>query len=218
MENLLNMQNKYNQQIKDFVNTCHKIADYNLVQCSSGNLSYRLDENLAVLSASGSWLADITEDQVAICSLNDGKCINEKTPTAESTFHLQILKQRQDVNVVLHFQSPFATAITCGNPDDYNFNLIPEIPYYIDPPAVVDYLPPGSQQLADTVTDALKDKDLAILRNHGLVTVGKDFNDVIQKACFFELACRILLLQDNPAFLTQKDVDNLSKGLVKYKT
>ena len=47
--------------------------------------------------------------------------------------------------------------------------------------------------------DALKDSQshLAILKNHGLVTVGRDFNDTIQKAVFFELACRILLTNPN---------------------
>ena len=205
---------KIENQIKAFIDACKKIADYGLVRCSSGNLSYRLDENLAILSASGSWLADINSEQVAICTIDDAQCINEKKPTVESRLHLQTLKQRQDVNVVLHFQSPFATAIACGNPEDYNFNVIMEIPYYIGPPAIVEYLPPGSQQLADAVTCALKDHNLAILRNHGLVTVGKDFNGAIQKACFFELACRILLVQKKPTFLTQKDVDNPSKGLV----
>lgn len=212
------MKKQNEKQIEDFVNACHRVADYGLIRCSSGNLSYRLDENLAILSASGSWLADINSEQLAICTIDDAQCINDKKPTVESMFHLQTLKQRQDINVVLHFQSPFATAIACGNPEDYNFNVIMEIPYYIGPPAVVEYLPPGSQELADAVTSALKDHNLAILRNHGLVIVGKDFNDVIQKACFFELACRILLVQDNPTFLIKKDVDNLSNGLVQYKS
>ena len=34
---------------------------------------------------------------------------------------------------------------------------------------------------------------MAILRNHGFVTVGTDFNDAIQKGMFFELACDVIL-------------------------
>jgi ribulose-5-phosphate 4-epimerase/fuculose-1-phosphate aldolase len=71
--------------------------------------------------------------------------------------------------------------------------VIPEIPYYIGPVAWVPYLAPGSHQLASAVTSAMKKHDLAILRNHGLVAVGKTFDEVITKAVFFELACKIIL-------------------------
>ena len=34
---------------------------------------------------------------------------------------------------------------------------------------------------------------MVMLRNHGQVTAGRDFNDTIQKAVFFELACDIII-------------------------
>ena len=203
------MKKEQQIQIQAFIEACHKVADYGLIRCSSGNMSYRLDEELAVLSATGAWLGEITEEEAAVCSVEDGKCVNGKTPTIENAFHLQILQERPEVNVVLHFQSPSATAIACGNPDEYNFNVILEIPCYIGQPAVVEYAPPGSAKLAKAVTGALNEHELVILRNHGLVTVGKDFQDAIQKASFFELACQILLMQKKPTFLSQKDIDNL---------
>jgi ribulose-5-phosphate 4-epimerase/fuculose-1-phosphate aldolase len=39
----------------------------------------------------------------------------------------------------------------------------------------------------------MKDHDLAMMANHGQIVVGKSFDDVIQKAVFFELACEIIL-------------------------
>jgi len=201
------------EKIKAFVNACHRVADYGLLRCSSGNMSCRLDDELAVISASGSWFADMTDDEVAICRLEDSKCIKGKTPSVESGFHLGILRERMDVNVVLHFQSPFATAIACGDPHEYNFSIIIEVPFYIGRPAIVEYLQPGSVELAEAVIAAAKEHNMVILRNHGLVTVGKDFNDVIQKASFFELACQILLCQDRPEFLSQTAVDKLTKSV-----
>jgi ribulose-5-phosphate 4-epimerase/fuculose-1-phosphate aldolase len=185
--------------ITAFVEACHKVAEYGLVSCSSGNLSWRVEPNVALLSASGSWLAELTQDQAAACDINTGHCINGKVPTCESVFHLGILKNRPDMNVVLHFQSPYAAAIACGETGNLNFNMTIEVPVYIGMPTVVPYLPPGSPELAESVVDAFKETQmhLAILRNHGLVTVGKDFNDAIQKAVFFELACRISLTNPN---------------------
>jgi ribulose-5-phosphate 4-epimerase/fuculose-1-phosphate aldolase len=79
-------------------------------------------------------------------------------------------------------------------PGSYNdLNVIPEIPYYIGAIARVPYILPGTKELADAVIEAMRNHDLAILQNHGLVTVGKSARAAIQNAAFFELACDILL-------------------------
>ncbi len=178
-----------------FIAACHRVAEYGLIRCSSGNLSWRIDDRLALLTASRSWLGELDESQVALCEMDSEKCLNGKTPSVESRFHLGILRQRREMNVVLHFQSPYATAVACGDPGRYDFNVIIEVPVYVGPPAVIDYFMPGTEALAQKTIEAMNDHDMAILRNHGLVTVGKNFNDAIQKAVFFELACQILLTQ-----------------------
>lgn len=204
------MKHVADEQIKVFIDACHQAAAYGLLRYSSGNMSWRVNDELVLMSASRSWLAELTGGDVTVCKIDDGRCINGKTPSVEHVFHIGILRQRSDVNVVLHFQSPYATAIACGEPDKYNFFVIPEIPFYIGRPAIVEYLPPGSPELAEAVVAAMKEHDTAILRNHGLVTVGRDFKDVIQKAGFFELACQILLCQDKPIYLSQAAVDALT--------
>ena len=202
---------EYASDITKFVAACHKVAAHGLVQCSSGNLSQRIGPDTALLSASRSWLGELTDEQVAICEIGSGRCLNSKTPTCESVFHLGILKNRPGMNVVLHFQSPYATAVACGKPEAYDYNMTIEIPVYIGQPAVVAYLPPGSNELAQATIEALKKQQthIAILRNHGLVTVGKDMNDAIQKAVFFEMACRILLTNPEADPLALEEVEHL---------
>ena len=195
------MAEAHEERIGEFIRACHRVAEYGLLEYSSGNMSYRLDAELAAVSARGAWLGEITTDGVAVCTLAGGRSVNGIEPTAESAFHLGILRSRPDVDVVLHLQSPFATAIACGREIDCNFNVIPEVPIYIGEPAVVKYSPPGSKELADDVVSAMTGHDLAILQNHGQVVVGKDFKDAIQKAGFFELACQILTIQNKPNFI-----------------
>lgn len=146
-----------------------------------------------LISASGSWLSDITEEQVAICRIKDGVCINDKKPSIELGFHQAVLKQRPDINTVLHFQSPFATALACSKDRESakDLPLIPELPYYIGPVATVPYMTPGSDALAQAVASALQGHDMVILQNHGQVTVGKNYQEVLQRAVFFEFAAAI---------------------------
>lgn len=199
------------KSIEQFVRAGRKVAEYGLLSCSSGNLSWRVEPDLALLSASGSWLAELTAEQVAVCEIESGRCVNGTEPTCESAFHRGILKHRSEMGVVLHFQSPYATAIACGEPEAMNFNMTNEVPVHIGTPAVVPYLPPGSDALAQAVIDAFgaSQTQVAILKNHGLVSVGTDFNDAIQKAVFFEMACRIILTNPHARPLNADSVKQL---------
>jgi ribulose-5-phosphate 4-epimerase/fuculose-1-phosphate aldolase len=52
---------------------------------------------------------------------------------------------------------------------------------------------------------------MVIMKNHGLVTVGRDYDDAIQKAGFFELACQVLLTVGDNAGLDCEQVKKLRR-------
>lgn len=187
------MESRSKQQIEALVDACRLAAECGLVRYSSGNMSCRLDEHLLAVTVKGAWLGRAAPDEIAVCRIDDAACVNDKTPSVESGFHAAVYRARPDVNAVLHGQSPCATTIACGGAVDVDFRVIPEVPFYVGTPAVVEYASPGSPELADAITAALRQHDLAILQNHGQVAVGRGFDDVIQKAGFFELACEILV-------------------------
>ncbi|MBL0714882.1 MAG: class II aldolase/adducin family protein [Desulfosarcina sp.] len=178
---------------EEFITATRRVAKHDLVLCGSGNLSWRVADGNVLVTATNSWMGNITKDEVAVCRIADGATLNGKKPSKEIGFHTAILRERQDVNVVLHFQSPCATSIACMDPQVTNFFVIPEIAYYIGSVSVVPYLLPGSPEFAEAVSAAIKKHDLAILRNHGQVTVGRNFDEVIENATYFELACKIIL-------------------------
>ena len=187
------MVNVSQKHIDEFVAACRKTADLGLLRCSSGNMSWRVGDDLMLVTNTLAWLGEITADQISQVRISDGKALNDRKPSVELLFHVGIMQKRPDVNVVLHFQSPSATVLACGDPERINFNVIFEIPYYIGDIATVPAIQPGSNDLAEAVIKATTDHNMVILRNHGIVTVGKDLNDTIQKAAFFELACEVIL-------------------------
>lgn len=145
-----------------------------------------------LVTSSRSWMTNLSPAQVSVCRISDGSLLDGGKPTVEIGFHAGILRTRSDVNVVMHFQTPHATAIACRPPEDINFFVIPEIPFYIGRIARVPYLPPGSKELAEAVTGAMREHDMVIMSNHGLVTVARDVDHAIQNAEFFELACSVI--------------------------
>jgi ribulose-5-phosphate 4-epimerase/fuculose-1-phosphate aldolase len=190
---------------EEFITAARRVAEHDLVLCGSGNLSWRVADEHMLVTVTNSWMGHMSEDQVAVCRIADGTTLDRKKPSKEIGFHTAILRERRDMNVVLHFQSPCATSVACREPQVENFFVIPEIAYYIGPVAVVPYLSPGSPELAEAVTAAIKEHNLAILRNHGQVTVGKNFDEVIEKAAYFELACKIILKAGNDVQLLSRE-------------
>jgi ribulose-5-phosphate 4-epimerase/fuculose-1-phosphate aldolase len=199
------------KQIDEFIMAAHGVARHGLVLCGSGNLSMRADGDHMLVTESGAWMSDMTKDQVAICRIEDGVCVNQKTPSVEIGFHKAVLKTRRDINLVLHFQSPYATTLACREMNwEHNLFLIPEGPYYIGPVAVIPYMPPGSEGLAKAVATAMEFHDMAVLKNHGQVTVGKDYKKMLERAVFFELASFVYYRAGKDARFLEKDaVDSL---------
>jgi len=176
-----------------FMEAAHLAGKLQLIKCSSGNLSWRVD-NEVMISATGSWLPNIQKEKIAILDLVSGQSLNNVKPSMEHLFHLGVMRQRADVTIVLHFQSEYATIISCMKEKPSNFNVISEIPYHIGKNiAIVPYFVPGTPQLANAVIDALKENNACLLSNHGQVVCGKDFKSVIERAIFLELACRIMI-------------------------
>ncbi len=208
----------YSDQLKDFVENCRTAGRSGLVKCSSGNMSQRISGGRALLSATRSWLEKITAEQVAVCDIANASVVNNVKATVESGIHLGILRQRPDVNVVFHFQSPFATVIACDDACDIDFNVLPEVPFYLGAVASVPFILPGSDELASAVIETAKSSDMIILKNHGQVTFGVDFDEAIQKAHFFELACRVIVSARKPVTISPENVKHIQWGYKKERS
>ena len=198
------------QLIDLFVAQARRIGNHGLTICSSGNLSWRVGDE-AIISGTGSWVPELTADKVSVCRVSDGMVLNGVRPSMESTFHLGVLRARPDVNVVLHFQSPYATAVACMDKRPNNFNFTAEMPLHVgEEIPEVPYFRPGSPELAEHVVAALKEHNSCLLLKHGQVVCGKDFNQALERAMFMEMGYRIAVLNGsniNP--LTQSEINNL---------
>jgi ribulose-5-phosphate 4-epimerase/fuculose-1-phosphate aldolase len=212
MDDLKKMITK--EQIQQFITTAHKAGNQGLMLCSSGNLSWRAADDVALISGSGSWLPEMTEANIAVCRISDGKSLEGPRPSIESSFHLGVLRNRKEVNAVLHFQSPFATVVACMKEKPVDFNVTAEIPLHVGREIpVIPYFRPGSPELAEAVTEALSDHNGVLLSKHGQVVCGKSLEDVFQKAVFFEMACGIIVRagEGNYLTLTEEEVADLFK-------
>lgn len=199
----MSMRDDDERKIEDLIDAARLAALEGLVVATSGNMSVALDDGRIAITAARSWLRRVGREDIVILPLETRGSDapsgvaggTERRPSRETPMHLAIYRSAPHVGSVLHFQSPAATALACSADAPSSLDLIPEVPVYVRRPAWVDWLEPGSEELARAVSNALKSEETRVvqLRNHGQVAVGLDPLQAIERAAFFELACRIWL-------------------------
>lgn len=208
-----------NLHIQEFLKQAHRVGDANLTICSSGNISWRIGEE-ALLSGTGSWVPSLPKEKVSQVIVATGEVLNGVKPSMECGFHFGVMRNRPDVNVVLHFQSPYATAVACMKNKPANFNVTAEVPCHVGKEIpVIPYYRPGSPELASAVIEAMKDHNSVLLTNHGQVVCGENFDQAFERAMFFEMACRIIVQSGGDySVLTPEEIDDLEVYVLGKKT
>lgn len=154
---------------EEMVATCLRMNRAGLNVGTSGNLSVRVDGGLLVTPSGIAY--DRMRPEMIVRMDWQGGYEGKLLPTTEWRFHLEILKARADVDVVLHSHAPYSTILACCRLD------IPPIHYMIgmaggDVVKCSGYAPFGTAELADLALEALGPRKACLLGNHGIIALG----------------------------------------------
>lgn len=193
-----------------------RLISLGLNRGTSGNCSVRLDSGDGLLvTPSGVPLERMTPGSIVKLDW-DGTVVGEENPSSEWRFHYDILKNRMDVNAVVHTHSVAATAIACLRKD------IPAFHYMIaiaggDSIRCAPYTLFGTQELSDGVLEALYGRKACLMANHGVIALGRDLHEAVQIAQEVETLAEQYLLSLNrgePHLLSNSEI---SAVLEKFK-
>ncbi|QSO51559.1 class II aldolase/adducin family protein [Alicyclobacillus curvatus] len=178
------------------VDSLLKAASYmsqkNLVWGNSGNLSVRMGDSLYI-TASGSFLAELTEEQLVECPVDQAPINPKSRPSKELPFHQAIYQTRPDVNCVLH-ASPFYSTMIASGKAELNPNLFIESMYYLYNFAIVPYFHPGSEQLAKAVGAQADSTNVILLQNHGVIVYDVSVREALARLETLEIASRMVIV------------------------
>lgn len=167
-----------NNIIDKIVKTAHHLYDKNMVIGKAGNISIISDDGQYIyITASGTDFKSLKYDDILKVNINDLTYVSseDKAPSMETNLHINVYKNRSDVKSVVHVHSPYATAFAFSKRRLCQQEGFGDITgEYI---AEVDYYPPGSNKLAKHASDVLKNEDSALLKDHGVITVGKNIDE-----------------------------------------
>lgn len=113
-----------------------------------------------------------------------------RVPSIEWRMHFACYGARAGSTGAIHTHAPVATAFGITN---QVFPPINSDAVLLRDTAVVPWIMPGTQALADAVGHALTKSPGCFLQNHGLMTVGKDLRHAATVAMMLEETAKILL-------------------------
>lgn len=159
---------------------------------STGNLSVRIGGAVWV-TPTGRSLRDLRVDELAGIDL-EGNRLDGNAPSKEYPFHLAAYRAAGErAGAIVHLHSTYSVALSCLE----EITLPVMTPYFqmrVAPLGVVPYFRPGSAELAEAIGDAARDHDSVLLRNHGLVCLGRTMEEAVDRAEEMEETAKLRFL------------------------
>ena len=167
---------------------CRALARDGLVHGTSGNVSARAGE-LVAITPTGGRLAELDAAQVTVVGLDGRHVDGDLAPTSELDLHLGVYR-RYGAGAVVHTHAPVATALSCVLDGE-----LPCVHYEMlllgGPIRVAPYATFGTPELASAALDALEGRTAALLANHGTIAHGADLAAAMQATVLLEWASTV---------------------------
>jgi L-fuculose-phosphate aldolase len=140
---------------------------------NDGNISVRLDAGRLLMTPRSVCKGFMDPSMMCITDLDGVMLAGERDPSSEMQMHLEVYRQRPDVNAVVHAHPPVATAFAvAGIPLDRA--VLAEVVTTLGSVPIAEYATPSTKALPEAVRKYVKAHDGMLLANHGALTLGTD--------------------------------------------
>src|SRR5687768_14544708 len=162
------------EQIRaDIVEAGRRLYARAYIASNDGNISARLDDQRLITTPKSVSKGFMTPDMMVIVDYEGKKVAGERDPSTELPMHLQIYRNRPDVNGVVHAHPPTATGFAvAGIP--LTRAVLAEVITTLGSIPIAAYGTPSTAELPEAVRKYIKAHDGMLLANHGAVTCGPD--------------------------------------------
>lgn len=172
--------------------TAQSMYHSGLVAGTWGNISARVDETYMVITPSGMDYERLCPEQMVIVNMDTLEYEGALKPSIESIVHAAVYKNRPEINGIMHTHSTYALTVASARKpippicDDQVQILGGEI-------RLAAYTMPGTKEMADEVVKALKERNGALIANHGAITVGRTLAEAYTGSQVLEKAAKVYI-------------------------
>lgn len=200
----------------EIIRTCLAMEARGINQGTSGNVSARWNDGL-LITPSGLAYATMAPEDIIFLTM-DGTAHGPHAPSSEWRFHLDIMRERTDVDAIVHAHPPYLTGLSMLNKD------IPAVHYMIAAvggPSVrcAPYATYGTEELSRNALAALDGRMGCILANHGVIACGPDLGKALWLAREMETLAQqytIAVSVGTPVVLSDEEIANVIEKFKSY--
>ena len=164
--------------IKAIVMASKWLYDKEMVNSLEGNISIKSD-GLLYITPGRVNKSTLSEKQVCVIDNNDSQIFGSDAPSSELMMHQAVYEIRGGSGAVIHSHPPCLTAFAlCGVPVESR--ATPEfIAYFGGCIKVAKYGRPGTLEVVEDALRILKEDDIVLLANHGVLSYGANIEDAL---------------------------------------
>jgi L-fuculose-phosphate aldolase len=180
--------------VRELIEVGRDAVGRGLVLASAGNLSARVSEDSFVVSASGTWLDRLTPEDFVELTLSDGEtgAGRERRPSSEWKLHHRAYRARPDIACVLHLHPRTAVVLASLGVEIRQLTL--DHAYYLGSIGVTSFFHNGTDELADTAAETLRNHNCVVMQHHGCSVVADTVEMAYRRALNLEDAAKATAL------------------------
>ena len=179
-------------QLRNRIIDCGKdMSRSELVQGSWGNISLRLNPDTMLITPSGMDYFFIRTEDIVRMNIHDLKYGMQRKPSSEYRLHAALYRRYPECNAIIHTHSNGISAFAAAHA---GFRISePPMDQLIGDMHCSEYRTPGTDELCDSIMEAIEGSHACIIANHGAIFYGNDLDVTLAIANAVESrACNLL--------------------------
>lgn len=204
---------KYKREVAYYMK---RLCRKDLTTSSGGNISFMVG-NKILITPSGTDKSIMSSDDIVAVDSTGKITESEKgfAPSIEYKFHLMIYKIRKDVSAVVHSHPVYASALAASS-FEINNRLLAESYAILGKIQYVPFDIMGTHELAENIRKAAAKADCIVMRNHGVITLGKDLFQAFDRMEVAENAAKLTVIhhglpQNSSVELNEEELAGIDK-------
>ena len=197
---------EHTMQCSDIPQFMKRLCDRGLTTCLGGNISCKVGKRIFITPSGINKYSLSPQDIVELDCLGK-KIAGSFKPSMEYRIHIEIYKRREDVFAIIHSHPFFATLLAVVD-KEINVRLTAESVRNVGVVGVADYAPMGSFELAKIVSSVATNHNVVLMKNHGILSVGKDILEAFYRLEVAEFTAKLTYLSQGlaPKELSESDL------------
>jgi L-ribulose-5-phosphate 4-epimerase len=199
----------YENEKKEILKTALQLKEYRLIALSGGNVSLRNSEGYILVTPSGMIYEYMVPGDILVLDIDGNIIEGTRKVSVDTEAILYILKNMPEVDAVIHTHQVYASAV--GLVEDELPAAVTTLPNAcLGPVNVAPYTSAASLEMGIATVEHIGDRRAVILKNHGVVTVGKTLKEALYAAVYLEDAAKTYIMAKaigTPAILDKEQVE-----------